>query len=511
MSEQKTTSDKVRREAPHKEFASPSGTPSPSASLVANSIVSTRTANSSSRLRKVILPAWLVVGDTAVAFAALSLAFWLRYYSPLARFGLDVPQASFADYIPLLLLGVMFLIIGYAQLNVYEERLLLRKYQGLALIIKGTTFWLAGYFALALVIKFDPPISRLFVPIAYFCVLGLMFIWRSIFYAALVRPGWRERLRQRVAILGWNEEARALVAELKRQPAHPYQFNGVITLEGESTPPTVLGNIDDLAEILARNEIDIVIAARTDLPRQQMLRVVECCERAYVEWKVIPSSFQILLSGLRLQTIGRLPVLGVEDLAINNLFNRAMKRAVDLVGSLIGLVLSAPVIVVLAALIKRESPGGPIFFRQTRIGTAHRTFTLWKLRSMVPEAATTDAEQQSTARNDTRLLRIGAFMRRWNLDELPQFWNVLRGDMSLIGPRPERPHHVDRLSSEIPHYLPRHLAKPGMSGWAQVNGLRGDTSIAQRIQHDIYYIENWSFWLDVQILLLTFVRWKNAY
>jgi lipopolysaccharide/colanic/teichoic acid biosynthesis glycosyltransferase len=130
---------------------------------------------------------------------------------------------------------------------------------------------------------------------------------------------------------------------------------------------------------------------------------------------------------------------------------------------------------------------------------------------MVPDAATTDGVRQSTARDDPRLLRIGAFLRRWNLDELPQFWNVLRGEMSLVGPRPERPQHVERLSAEIPHYLPRHVVKPGMSGWAQVNGLRGDSDLAARVQHDIYYIENWSFWLDVQILLLTFVRWKNAY
>jgi exopolysaccharide biosynthesis polyprenyl glycosylphosphotransferase len=466
---------------------------------------------SSSRLRKVVLPAWLVAGDTFVAFAALALAFWLRYYSPLARFGLDVPDAHFVDYVPLLLMGVGFLIAGYAQLNSYEERLLLRKYQGLALIIKGTTYWLAGYLALALVIKFDPPISRLFVPIAYVCVLGLMFIWRSVFYALLLRPAWREQLRQQVAILGWNEEARALAAELQAQPAHPYQFRGIITLEGESTPPMVLGSIDELPEVLARHRLDIVIAARTDLPRAQLLRVVETCERAYVEWKVVPSSFQILLSGLRLQTIGRLPVLGVEELAISRLFNRGLKRGVDLTGALLGLLLSAPVIAALAVLIKRESPGGPVFFRQPRIGAGHRTFTLWKLRSMVPDAAVHDGEQQSTVRGDARLLRIGAFMRRWNLDELPQFWNVLRGDMSLVGPRPERPLHVDRLSTEIAHYLPRHIVKPGMSGWAQVNGLRGDTSIEQRIQHDIYYIENWSLWLDIQILLLTFVRWKNAY
>ncbi len=465
----------------------------------------------SSRLRKVILPAWLVVGDAVFAFAGLALGFWLRYGSPLGRIGMDVPDATFAAYLPLLLLGTAFLIAGYAQLNLYEERLLLRKYQSVALIVKGTTFWLAGYLALALVIKFDPPISRAFIPIAYVSVLAVMFVWRTAFYEFLVRPGWRDRVRQRVAVLGWNDEARALAAELAAQPAHPYQFCGVVTLPGDPAPPETLGGFDELAAILDRHQLDILIAARTDLPREQLLRVVEACERAYVEWKVIPSSFQILLSGLRLHTIGRLPVLGVEELAINRLFNRVLKRVVDLAGAAVGLVLSAPLVAILAVLIKRESPDGPVFFAQARVGAGHRPFTLWKLRSMVPDAAALDRERQSTARGDARLLRIGAFMRRWNLDELPQFWNVLCGHMSLVGPRPERPHHVDRLSGEIPHYLPRHLVKPGMSGWAQVNGLRGDTSIAQRIQHDIYYIENWSLWLDLQILLLTFVRWKNAY
>ncbi len=507
MPKAETPSTTNRREAPIKELAG-SAQPSPAGFLPAAPLQSsTRAANS---FRKVILPAWLVVGDALTAFLALALAYWLRYESPLRQLALiDVPDATFRRYVPLLLLGVAFLIAGYAQLNLYAERLLLRKYQSLALIIKGTTWWLAGYLALALVIKFEPPISRLFAPIGYVCVLAVMFVWRSLFYAALIRPAGRERIRQQVAILGWNEEARALVAELAVQPAHPFQFRGIFTLDGESTPPLVLGTIEDLPDVLARREIDVVIAARTDLPRAQLLRVVEACERNYVEWKVIPSSFQILLSGLRLQTIGRLPVLGVEELAIEKLFSRGLKRAVDLVGATLGMVLSLPIIAVLAALIKRESPEGPVFFGQLRVGAGHRTFPLWKLRSMVPDAPTADAARQSTARNDARLLRIGGFMRRWNLDELPQFWNVLRGDMSLVGPRPERPFHVDKLSAEIPHYLPRHLVKPGMSGWAQVNGLRGDTSIAQRIQHDIYYIENWSLWLDVQILLLTFVRWRN--
>lgn len=467
---------------------------------------------SSSHLRKVVLPASLVVGDSVMAFAALALAYWLRYESPLREFAqIVVLDARFTQYLPLLSMGVAILVAGFGQLNLYEERLLLRKYQSIALIIKATTFWLAAYLGLSLVLKFDPPISRYFVVLGYACVLAVMFVWRSVFHALLIRPAWRERMQQQVAILGWNDEARALAAELAARGAHPYRLVGVVALPDETAPPDALGNLDVLPAVLTEHQIDVLIAARTDLPREQLLRVVEACERAYVEWKIMPTSFQIFLSGLRLQTIGRLPVLGVEELAINKLLNRALKRAVDLVGALIGLLLSLPVIVVLATLIKRESPAGPVFFRQRRVGSGHREFTLWKLRSMVPDAPASDHVRQSTARGDARLLRIGAFMRRWNLDELPQFWNVLAGDMSLIGPRPERPLHVDRLSSEIPHYLPRHLVKPGMTGWAQVNGLRGDSSIEQRIQHDIYYIENWSLWLDVQILLLTFVRWKNAY
>ncbi len=465
----------------------------------------------SARLRKVVLPAVLVVGDTFFAFGSLVLGYWLRYSSALGHLGLKVPNAVFSAYLPLLLVGVAFLIAAYAQLNLYEEHLLLRKFQSISLIIKGTTFWLVAYLSLSLVLKFDPPISRLFVVIAFFCVIAVMSLWRSLFYFLVTRPFWRDRLRQRVAVLGWNDEAQALAKELNSQPAHPLSFCGVIPLPGDGAAENILGDFEGLESALRRHQIDVLIAARTDTPRELMIRAVEICERTYVEWKIVPSSFQILLSGLRLQTIGRLPVLGVEELSINRLFNRALKRGVDVTGALVGLLLGAPIVAFMAFLIKRESPQGPVFFLQSRVGAGHRQFTLWKLRSMQPDADTRDHEQQSTGRSDARLLKIGGFMRRWNLDEIPQFWNVLRGEMSLVGPRPERPFHVDRLSAEIPHYLPRHLVKPGMTGWAQVNGLRGDSSIARRIQHDIYYIENWSLWLDLQILALTLVRWKNAY
>lgn len=466
----------------------------------------------SSRLRKVLLPSLLVVGDTLVAFGGLALGYWLRYETPVGRLGLDVPYATFSLYLPLLLLGTAFLVAAYAQLGLYEERLLLRKFQALGLVIKGTSFWLAAYLGLSLVLKFEPAISRWFVILAYVLVLALMFAWRSAAYAIFTRPDLVRRLRRRTAILGWNAEAHELVADLASSPAHPLVFVGVIPLPGDA-PPLDTPRLDtrtDLAATLRAAEIDVLIAARTDLPREQLHTMVEACERSFVEWKVIPSSFQILVSGLRLQTIGRVPVLGVEELAINRLFNRALKRALDTAGALLGLLLSAPLVAALALLIKRESPDGPVFFGQTRVGSGGRPFTMWKLRSMRPDAPATDHLAVSTAAADPRLLRIGAWLRRWNLDELPQFWNVLRGDMSLVGPRPERPHHASRLASEIPHYLPRHLIKPGMTGWAQINGLRGDTDLARRIQHDIYYIENWSPWLDLQILALTLPRWRRG-
>ena len=469
-------------------------------------------------LRETIVPLVLLAGDTLMTFAGLALGWWLRYESPVGRFGLAVPGATFAQYLPLLLVGVALLIAAFAQFGLYDARLLLRRYQSLNAIFKGSAFWLATYLGVSLVLKFNPPISRLFVVLAFVSVVVLLYAWRTLGYALITHSPLLARLRRRTILLGWNDDARALAHEIARDPAHPFVLVGVVTLSGDTTSafaqvaterPPLLGGVAELDAILARESADLLIATRLDVPRAEVQRIVETCERAYVEWKVVPGAFDIFLSGLRLQTIGRVPVLGVEELAINRLFNRTLKRVFDVIGALVGLGLAAPITLVLVALIRRESPGAPVLFRQTRIGTGHRPFTLYKLRSMAPDAAATDDARQSTPRRDPRLLRIGAFMRRWNLDELPQFWNVLRGDMSLVGPRPERPYHVEQLAQAIPHYLPRHLVKPGMTGWAQVNGLRGDSDLAARSQYDIYYIENWSAWLDVQIILLTFVRWRS--
>jgi len=342
-----------------------------------------------------------------------------------------------------------------------------------------------------------------------------MYCWRSLFHKIVSRRNIASRLQLRVAILGHNSKAENLVKEVSPPNLHPFQIAGFISIperEETSIPDNWkelhLGKSSELESILKENNIDILLAANLEMPKKDIIRITEICEKNYVEWKIIPSFFDIFISNLRLQTYGNVPVLGVEDFSIFRLLNRITKRCVDILISFVGLTLSAPFIAFLGLLIKKES-AGPILFPQERIGTHHHSFIMLKLRSMRLNTTEDDQLNQSTSDHDPRLLKIGRFMRKWNLDELPQFWNVLKGDMSIVGPRPERPFHVDQLSETIPHYMPRHLVKPGMTGWAQANRLRGISSLEKRIQYDIYYIENWSLWFDLQIILLTLLRWKN--
>jgi exopolysaccharide biosynthesis polyprenyl glycosylphosphotransferase len=413
----------------------------------------------------------------------------------------------------LLLLGLLMLLLTFAYLGLYDPRLLLRRVHSLALVIKGMTFWLAAYLGLSLVIKFDPPISRLLALVGFATTLLFLYTWRNIFYLVLTRTRLLERVKRRVLVLGCEPRALEFAIEVADSTVHPFQIAGFVLMPGDDpaksmVPPSrIIGTFDTIEATLERHEVDIVVASTLDIPRDVLTRAIEACERRYVEWKIIPTAFDLFLSNLQLESHGGIPVLGVGQLAIRSLFNRAVKRFIDIAGALAGLAAGFPFMVAGALLVRREAPG-PVLFRQTRIGADHRPFTMYKLRTMRVGAELEDNARQSTTADDPRVLRIGRFLRRWNIDEMPQFWNVLRGDMSLVGPRPERPYHVDSLSRRIAHYLPRHLVKPGMTGWAQVRGCRGDSDLERRLQHDIHYIENWSLLMDVQIMLFTLLHWR---
>jgi exopolysaccharide biosynthesis polyprenyl glycosylphosphotransferase len=269
-----------------------------------------------------------------------------------------------------------------------------------------------------------------------------------------------------------------------------------------------LGSIEEAEQIISSLPIDILILADLEYEGERILHLAAACEREMVEFKVVPSYFQILVSGLHLETVGGVPVLGVGRLPFDRIVSRAVKRSVDVAGGIVGLLLSLPIICLFGALVYLESPG-PIFYRQRRSGRNGKPFDILKIRSMRLDAEG-NGKVGWTVQDDPRRLRIGGFMRKWNIDEVPQFWNVLKGEMSLVGPRPERPELVATFKRDIPHYNARHNAKPGITGWAQVNGLRGNTDLAERINYDLWYMENWSPILDVQIICMTLISHKNA-
>jgi exopolysaccharide biosynthesis polyprenyl glycosylphosphotransferase len=260
---------------------------------------------------------------------------------------------------------------------------------------------------------------------------------------------------------------------------------------------------------VAGGEVDRVILADPTLPHERVAEIILCCERGLVSFMLVPDLYSVLTTKVHVESVGEIPLIGFSKWPLDYFWNRVAKRAEDVFGSMVGLFFSAPVIVAAVPIIKLTSPG-PAFYRQERCGEGGERFFIYKLRTM-KEGAEAESGPVWATEGDPRRTKIGAFLRRYNLDELPQFWNVLAGDMSLVGPRPERPHFVEQFKEDISRYMWRHVSKPGITGWAQVNGLRGNTDIRERIKYDLYYLENWSLAFDFKILMKTLFTRKNAY
>ncbi len=277
-------------------------------------------------------------------------------------------------------------------------------------------------------------------------------------------------------------------------------------------PTSTIGTLQDLNEILETNKQD-EIAVTLGLDEYYKLHnVVAACEKSGVHTKFIPDYGNIIPTRPYTEDLLGLPVVNIRHVPLTDNFNRMIKRLMDIVGSLICIVLFSPAMLFTAAGVKLTSKG-PLIFRQTRVGLHNKPFKMYKFRSMMVQSESKEKKGWTT-KNDPRVTPFGRFIRKTSLDELPQLFNVLKGDMSLIGPRPERPQYVEKFREEIPRYMVKHQVRPGMTGWAQVNGYRGDTSIRKRIEYDLYYIENWTLGLDFKILVLTVFKGfinKNAY
>jgi exopolysaccharide biosynthesis polyprenyl glycosylphosphotransferase len=456
-----------------------------------------------------------MVGDALVIFAGSSLGFWVRFDSgwiPLAKSVKSTPD--FIAYVNLIMMGTGCLLVTFGYMHLYGRTCFMRYFQKARIIVKGSVFWLFAFLGVSLILKFEPPISRMFMLSSFVCVLGGMLAWRFILVKIKTNGFFEIQWRQRVIFVGWSLEAGRIFEEIRGDHHHPYEVIGCVpsplgqwNLRPLKEIP-VLGDYQNLPALLKQQNTHVVILADPFLNMGEVVGLANLCELEFVEFKVIPTYFKILATGLRLEMISGIPILGITELPLSSLRNRLIKRGMDIVGALVGLVLAAPLLAVFGALVRYESPG-PMLFKQERMGKNGRPFLLFKIRSM--RLAAEEHGAQWAVENDPRRLKVGTFIRRWNIDEVPQFWNVLKGEMSLVGPRPERPELIEQFKHEVPHYHARHSCLPGMTGWAQVNGWRGNTSLAERIRYDIWYVENWRLELDFRIMIMTFLRQKNAY
>jgi len=333
-------------------------------------------------------------------------------------------------------------------------------------------------------------------------------------YALLHNKGYNIK---HIMIAGVNENSVKLSDVITQNPLWGYNVVGYLDRGPENAvkygiEKLYCGGFENIEKMYFDKKFDRIICCLPTKDYDETQKIIRICEKNNIDIHIVPDIFYFITSNSSINNMEGIPVISLYDPPLAGM-GGFMKRAMDLILSFLGLIVLSPLLLLLAALVKWGSKG-PIFYSQERVGLDNRPFMMYKFRSMY-----TDSEFQSgpkwADKNDPRCTRIGAILRKTSLDELPQLFNVLKGDMSLVGPRPERPFFVQKFKEEIKDYMKRHRVKAGITGWAQVNGLRGSsTSLEQRIQYDLYYIENWSLWFDVKILFKTvMVVWndKNAY
>lgn len=438
-----------------------------------------------------------VLSDGAVVSLTLLAAYGIRFYLlPGASFSLPF---SYYGYLALAMIPLH--LFTYASFGLYESFRRSRLYQEL-----GKLFWANVLdLVLVLVILFltkEMHFSRMTLGI-HFVLNTVVLGGKRVFLRLLLRHYREQGFNQKLVILlGGGDMARRCRDIITRDRALGYRLIGYVSARPTLGALKCLGTYSELTHILDRMQPDEVISAISMEEYERTPAIIEACEKAGVKLSIVPFYAEYMPATPQFEDLDGLPLLNIRRIPLDNMGSAFAKRFLDIVGSLGLIVLTSPIMLIAAVGVKLSSPG-PIIFRQKRIGKGKKPFYMYKFRSMRVN------NQQDTGwsrAKDDRKTKFGSFIRKFSIDELPQFFNVLKGDMSLVGPRPEVPYYVEQFKEEVPLYMVKHQVRPGITGWAQVNGLRGDTSIKARIEHDIYYIEHWSFFFDIQILFLTLFK-----
>jgi exopolysaccharide biosynthesis polyprenyl glycosylphosphotransferase len=413
----------------------------------------------------------------------------------------------FTYYVGMMILSALALVVVFFFYRLYHLHRGVSRLDELYSVASATSISIIAGMALTTFVyrtEIDYPRTM----IVYFwasalVLIGLGRVAHHTFRSALYRRGWDE---SRLLIVGANEAGQTILERIRVSPQLGYRPIGF--LDDERAKQTVLGlpvlgRVDRLGEIVRQHKIAEVIIALPEASHQDLLSVISRCEDGRVNIKIFPDVFQIMAAEVNVGDLNGLPLLTMRDVALRG-WRLTAKRIVDVVLSAIVLVFISPLLMLIALIVKLDSRG-PALYWQERMGLDARSFPCFKFRSMRPDAEAATGPVWAT-RDDPRRTRIGSYLRKYSLDELPQFINVFLGHMSLVGPRPERPVFVDQFRQEIPRYMERHQLKAGITGWAAVNGLRGDTSIWERTKYDLYYVEHWSLWFDFKIMILTALR-----
>ena len=456
----------------------------------------------------------MVIIDAAITAASFILAYCFKFY--ILDDGPGPGVLPLEDYLTLLPVVVPIYVFLYYVCDVYAPKRTVRRRFEIFGIIKANTIGIVALIIVLYMIIREINFSR--------SVMGFFYVF-NVFVTSCFRLGLRRGLRtirrkgynlKHILLVGYSRAAEEYIDRLQDNPQWGYVACGILddhipagtTYKGVK----VLGRLGNLEIILPENKLDEIAISLSLKDYEHLEGIVAICEKSGVHTKFIPDYNSLIPSKPYTEDLMGLPVINIRYVPLTNTGNIIIKRIMDVVGALVGIVVTSPIMLAAALLVKFTSPG-PVIFKQERVGLHNKAFYMYKFRSMERQAPG-EEKKAWTVRDDPRVTPVGKILRRTSVDELPQLFNILKGDMSLVGPRPERPLFVEKFKEEIPRYMVKHQVRPGLTGWAQVNGLRGDTSIRKRIEYDIYYIENWTVWFDLKIILMTFFTGfinKNAY
>lgn len=459
------------------------------------------------------LNATLVVIDIFVVLVSLVLAYYVRFKTTIfGPIGGSLPFSSYFIFTSFIIVPTY--IILYYFFGLYKPfRNQKSVFSGASSIIKSDI--MAGIFLVAvLFIIREPDFSRIMLLLLSVFAMILGIFERAVIVYYLRRLRSNNQNLKHILIVGDNEIAFKFARKIETKSYLGYSIGGFLGKKehvGQSVGKyKFIGTFEELGDILSRNSFDRVIIAIPMEYYSYLNEIVDTCEEAGIRAEIIPDYYRYIPAKPSVEMIDDLPLINIRYVPLDNAFNKFIKKSSDIVISIIAIIITSPIMLVTAIAIKLTSPG-PIIFKQERIGYRGKPFMMYKFRSMYVQDP--DEEKSKwTTKNDSRKTPVGSFIRKTSIDELPQFFNVLKGQMSVVGPRPERPYFVNEFRKDIPKYMVKHQVRPGLTGLAQVNGYRGNTSIKKRIEYDIQYVENWRLSLDIKIMIYTCIKKNpNAY